>query len=231
MAGVTEHYGLAVGLVTDDFIEPEHHNRVAATVDRVVGGFLKKMMADGAYSGWGLTLEGTVTAGEGLVGGCWCATNSEQVITGLAAGTNYVFGRAESEGPTTGAVAFFAQLSATKAPGTVLLGTAEMNGFGVVTAVEEGLEGADRNCVRLEIGTVRGSGLVADVGASEEFTVEVTHTQGLLVPGAIEFAGSEGFSWELRETYRGEGFVVQGRNEGAVEADFSYSWVRRGLLG
>lgn len=232
MASVTENYGLAVDVVTDDFIEPAHHNRVAATLDRVLGGFLKKMMAEGAFSGWGLTLTGTVTAGEGLVGGCWCMSSQEQAITGLTAGaTNHVFGRAGSAGPTTGAIGFFGQLSATKPAGAVLLGTVEVDGTGAVTAVEEETVGVDRNCLRLEIGKVSGSGLVTEVAASEAFTVEVEHAQGLLVPGAIEFSGSEGFSWELCEAYRRDGFVVKGRNEGTSEADFAYSWVRRGLLG
>ena len=65
MAGSTANYGLATGVVTDDLIEPEHHNRVADTLDRVLGWFLKRMMADGAYSGWTLTTAGTVEPGSG----------------------------------------------------------------------------------------------------------------------------------------------------------------------
>jgi hypothetical protein len=231
MAGVSENYGLAVGVATDDFIEPEHHNRVAATLDRVLGGFLKKMMAQGAYSGWGLTLAGLVTAGEGLVGGCWCQSIAEQAIAGLTAGaTNYVFGRAAAEGPTTGAVGFFGQVSATKPAGAVLLGTVEVDGTGTVTAVHEDVASVERNCLRLEIGRLTGSGLVTDVAAGAEVTAQVSHG-AMLVPGAIEFSGSEGFSFVLEETYRGDGFAVTARNDGATAADFSYSWVRRGLVG
>jgi hypothetical protein len=68
MAGVSANYGLATGVLADDLIEPQHHNRVADTVDRVLGLFLKRMMAAGVYEGWSLTLDGEVTAGEGLVG-------------------------------------------------------------------------------------------------------------------------------------------------------------------
>ena len=231
MAGVSENYGLAVGVATDDFIEPEHHNRVAATLDRALGNVLKKMMAQGAYSGWGLTLAGTVTAGEGLVGGCWCQSTAEQAIAGLTAGTtSYVFGRATTEGPTAGALEFFAQVSATKPAGAVLLGTVEVDAGGVVTAVHADTPGVDRNCLRLEIGKLTGSGVLVDVAPGAEVTAQVSHGP-MLVPGAIEFSGSAGFSWELRETYRGDGFVVTARNEGAVMASFSYSWVRRGLVG
>jgi hypothetical protein len=231
MAGVSENYGLAVGVATDDFIEPEHHNRVAATLDRVVGNVWKKMMAQGAYSGWGLTLAGTVTAGEGHVGGCWCQSVAEQAIAGLTAGsTNYVFGRATAEGPTAGTVDFFAHVSATKPAGAILLGTVEVDGAGVVTAANGDVAGVDRNCVRLEIGKLSGSGLVTDVAPGAEVTAQVGHGE-MLVPGAIEFSGSAGFGWELKETYRGDGFAVTTRNDGAVVANFSYSWVRRGLVG
>ncbi|MHB8997636.1 MAG: hypothetical protein ACYC63_20515 [Armatimonadota bacterium] len=231
MAGVSENYGLAVGVATDDFIEPEHHNRVAATLDRVLGNVLKKMMAQGACSGWGLTLAGMVTAGEGLVGGCWCHSLEDQPVAGLTAGvTNYVFGRVAAEGPTDGAVAFFGQVSATKPAGAVLLGAVEVDGTGAVSAVHEDVAGVDRNCLRLEIGRLTGSGLVTDVAPGAEVTAQVGHEE-MLVPGAIEFSGSEGFSFVLEETYRGDGFAVTAKNDGAVAADFSYSWARRGLVG
>jgi hypothetical protein len=233
MAGVTENYGFAVEVATDDFIEPDHHNRMAATLDRVLGNFLKKMMADGAFSGWGLTTQGKVTAGEGLIGGCWCQTAEEQAISGLtAAATNYVFARPTSEGPTTGAVSFFAQVSGTKPAGAILLGTVEVDGDGQVTAVHEDLPEVDRNCLKLEIGQLCGSGLVTAVVAGADFTAQVQHGEVFIVPGAIVFnSSSGGFTWELRETYRGDGFVIKGHNGGTSEADFAYTWARRGLIG
>lgn len=232
MAGVTENYGLTVGVATDDFIEPDHNNRVAATVDRVLGNMVKKMMAQGAYGGWGLTLTGKVAAGEGLVAGCWCKTTAEQEIAQLTAGTtNYVFARATAEAPVDGSLQCFAQISATKPAGAALLGRVEVDAQGQVTAVHEDVAGADRNCLRLEIGKVSGSGLVTGLAAGAEFAAQVSHGEVFLVPGAIQLSGSEGFSWELGETYRGDGSVVKGRNDGVTEADFSYSWTRRGLVG
>lgn len=232
MAGVSENYGLAVDVATDNFIEPDHHNRMAATVDRVLGNLSKKMVAQGAHSGWGLTLTGTVTAGEGLVGGCWCKTAAEQGIGELTAGaSNYVFGRAAAEAAADGGIQFFAQISATKPAGAVLLGTVEVNAQGLITAVDEDPAGVDRNCLRLEIGRVSGNGMVTGVPAGGEFTAQVSHGEVFLVPGAIQIGGSEGFTWELAETYRGDGFLVKGTNGGASEADFVYSWVRRGLIG
>lgn len=232
MAGVTENYGLAVDVATDDFIEPDHHNRLAATLDRVLGNLAKKVMAQGAYSGWHLTLTGTVTAGEGLVGGCWCQSMTEQPIAELTvAATNYVFGRASTQAGVDGAIAFFAQLTATKPAGAVLLGSVEVDGQGQITAMHEDVAGVDRNCLRLEIGKVSGSGLVTGVAGGAGFTAQVSHGDLFLVPGAIQLSGSEGFTWSLDETYRGDGFVVKGTNGGTNPADFSYSWVRRGLMG
>jgi len=233
MAGTTENYGLAVGVVTDDIVEPDHHNRVAATLDRVLGGVIKSLIADGAHSGWLLDLDGEVTAGDGLVAGCWCNTTEASGVTGLTrSATNYVFGRTNSGSAPDGAVDFVAQLTAEKPAGAVYLGTAEVDGSGAVTAVDNEAAGVDRNCLKLEIGQAAGNGTLADVPADGEFTVDVTHGLNLLVPGAIAFnSSSEDFTWELQETWRGDGFVVSGKNNGTAEADFVYEWVRRGLVG
>ncbi|MCE5237328.1 hypothetical protein LLH23_02425 [bacterium] len=233
MAGTTEHYGLAVGVVTDDIVEPDHHNRVAATLDRVLGGALRSLVADGAYSGWLLNTSGAVTAGEGLVAGCWCKTTADAAITGLTSGaTNHVFARSNSGSAPDGTVDFAAQLSAEKPAGAVYLGTAEVDSGGVVTAVDNAAAGVDRNCLRLEIGQAAGSGTVASVPAAGTFSVEITHALSLLVPGAIAFSSqSANFTWELQETWRGDGFKVSGTNNGAEAADLVYAWTRRGLVG
>lgn len=231
MAATTEHYGLAVGVVTDDVIEPEHHNRMAATVDQVLGTTMKRLMAAGAFSGWSLELDGTVSAGEGLIAGCWCQTTTGSQISNLTSGAiNYVFGRTDAESAPAGTVVFTAQLSPEKPAGAVYLGTMELDAAGLVTAAAGTAPGVDRNCRRLEIRRIEGSGLVADVPADGEFSVEITHSPTLIVPGMIGMLETtEGFEWELQETWRGDGFRLKAHNAGAETVDFAYSWVRCGF--
>lgn len=231
MAATTEHYGLAVGVVTDDVIEPEHHNRIAATVDRVLGTTMKRLMAAGALCGWTLELDRTVSAGEGLIGGCWCETMAASPISNLTNGAiNYVFGRTDAQSAPAGTVGFVAQLNDEKPPGAVFLGTLALDAAGPVTAANSAAPGVDRNCRRLEIGRIEGSGLVTDVPADGQFSVETTHSPTLIVPGMIDMVeASAGFEWELQETWRGDGFRLKGHNAGAETADFAYSWVRCGF--
>ncbi|MEN6304630.1 MAG: hypothetical protein ABFD96_18005 [Armatimonadia bacterium] len=232
MAGTTEFYGLTTGVVTDDFVEADHHNRVADTLDRVLGNVLTKLLPAGVYAGWEMDLLGKVGAGEGLVGGCWCRTVAAQAIEGLTAGaTNYVFARAEVDSAAKGTVGFFGQLSAAKPAGAVLLGSVEVDGSGQVLSANCTLPSVDRHCVRMELAPLSGSGMVTAVGPNEEFTAQVSHGVTMRVPGAIEFASSSpDLTWELTETWRGDGFVVKGRNNGAVEADFVYTWTRQGFV-
>ncbi len=232
MAERTEHYGLPVGVVADDIIEAEHHNRLAATLDRVVGNVLCKLWADGAYQGWELTEEKTVSAGEGLVGGCWCRTAGAQSISGLTPhALNYVFARKNNDSAPMGAVDFAAQLYPDKPVGAVYLGWMILDENGNVLEIDNQASGVDRNCLRLEIGEAKGSGLVLAVPPGEDFVVEITHSLRLIVPGALEFScENEDFSWELIETYRPDGFKVRGKNNGTQEADFVYAWRRRGFV-
>ena len=232
MAGTTENYGLANGVVADDLIEPQHHNRVADTLDRVLGSFLKRMMADGACSGWGLMTEGEVTPGEGLVGGCWCETAAPTAVENLTAGaTNYVFGGVVEGSAPDGGVRFFGALSQTKLPGTILLGSMAVDAGGEVTAVDEDVAGVDRNCLRLEIGGAMGSGVAEAVPDGQQVRIEVEHEVVFLVPGALAVTvSSEGFDWEVRDAHGAGGFAIVATNTGETPADFVYAWERRGFI-
>jgi hypothetical protein len=232
MAGTTENYGLANGVVADDLIEPQHHNRMADTLDRVLGSFLKRMMADGAYSGWGLTMAGTVTPGEGLVGGCWCETAAPAAVESLTAGaTNYVFGGVADDSAPAGGVRFSGALSQTKPPGAVLLGSMTVNAGGQVTAVDEDVAGVDRNCLRLEVGRATGNGVAEAVPGGHQVRVEVGHEVVFLVPGALEVTvSSGGFDWEVRDAHEAGGFAIVATNTGGPPANFVYAWERRGLI-
>ena len=232
MAGTTENYGLARGVATDDFIEPDHHNRLAETLDRALGWFLKKMMADGAYDGWELTETGGVSPGEGLVSGCWCQTGEAQAIETLTSNAvNYVFGGIQTGSAPEGSIRFFAELSPTKPPGAILLGSVELDAEGAVIGLDNEVPGADRNCRRLEIESTSGSGVVERVPPGSEFAFEVQHDSRFVVPGSISLTvSSASFVWHVEEAYRPDGFVVVSRNAGSYEEDFEYSWSRHGFV-
>ena len=233
MAAATENYGLATGVANDDLIEPGHHNRVADTLDRVLGGFLKRMMADGAYQGWELGTDGMIAAGEGLVNGCWCRTSVAQAVTGLTSNaTNYVFAGSDTDSAPAGTVRFFAELSATKPAGAVLLATAVVDAEGQISEVGNAPAGADRNCRRLEIGEAAGEGVVEAVPAGEEAVVTVSHDLSFVVPGAIEVeVDGESFSWDVQGAAGASGFRIVAKNEGTAAADLEYAWRRWGLVG
>lgn len=230
MATTTQNYGLTTDVVTDDFIQPEHNNRVADVLDRVLGNFLKSLMADGALSGWLIQNDKTVGAGEGLVAACWCKTTASQAITGLTNGAvNHVFGQTTSDSAPDGAVAFYASLSSTKPEGHVYLGTLELDAGGVVVAIDNQAPGVDRNLYPLEIRALSGSGQVLGLAPQSSAQVEITH-QALRLTGGIGFdTGDPEVSFEVLEHHARDKFVVQVTNDGTATKDVSYSWTREGV--
>jgi hypothetical protein len=242
MAGISENYGLAVGVVTDEIIEPDHHNRLAATVDRVVGKVIRKLLADGAHAGWELTLEGQVAAGEGLVAGCWCETSADQDATGLIAdAVNFVFAHTTSVSAPDGAVAFMAQLSPEKPDGAVYLGSMTLDEAGEVTGVDNNAPGVDRNCFRLEIGETSGSGVLEGFYGLDEGAmapIEVDHEEEFRWAEPPRFAEAPGVIFLLDTSCTdGTRFRVMALRTDEVgggwtggTADLEYSWTRTGGL-
>jgi hypothetical protein len=229
----TANYGLPTGVVTDDLVEPEHQNRLADTVDRVLGLFLQRLMADGAHQGWELQSDKTVAAGEGLVAGCWCATTGSQAITGLTSGeTNYVFATTTGASAPDGTVAFFAQLSATPPAGCVYLGTMALDAGGGVTDLDSDAPGVDRNCYRLEIRPLEGTGIVYDVppGGVVELTVDHSSEGAFRALGPIELVVSEGFEGRVVEWHEATQFRAEAENVTGYPDDLTYSWRREGLV-
>ncbi len=229
----TENYGLAAGVVTDDFIQPGHQNRVAETLDRVVGNIVKQILAAGVYSGWLITSDKTVASGGGIVGGCWCATATAQDITGLQSGViNYVFAQSNDQSPPQGTVDFVAQLTPGGPAGSVCLGSIELNAQGEVVAVDnEG--GANRGCFPLKTDTFAGSGIIEAVPGGTEVSFIVNHSEAgsFAIPGAIIFeADSEAFSVTLYQTYQPDRFQVVAVNETSYSHDLCYTWQRRGII-
>lgn len=234
MASTTTHYGLVTDVVVDDFVEPIHHNRMADTLDHVLGEFLGQMMPHGAMTGWELTEDKTVTGGRGLIGSCWCSSATEEAIADLTAGAvNRVYATANSASCTDGAVSFVAQLAAPGPAGSAFLGTIELDAAGDVVAVDNGASGVQRHCHALLFGELSGSGLEEDVPAETTVPVTVDHSGegSFRVPGQLVVESETAdFEWRVVEACAGGGFVVEVTNTGGSSADFAYNWQREGIL-
>lgn len=228
----SENYQLSVGMVTDDFIEPQHVDRLAATVDKVLGSVVKRLLQAGVYSGWLLQNDKTVSAGSGLVNGCWGETALDQAITGLTNNTvNYVFAVATSQSAPAGEVEFAAQTAPQGPTGALFLGTIELDDQGAVVAIDNQADDVARGCFPLLTDTLNGSGLEQAVEPEEEVELEIEH-DALAIPGAIDFQIiSEHFSFVLEETWRSDGFVARCTNEDSSAHDLEYSWERQGIRG
>jgi len=231
MATQTEHYGLAAGVVSDDFVQPDHQNRVAETLDRVVGNVVKQLISAGVYSGWLIQQNKTVSAGTGLVQGCWCATYTDQAITGLQNdAVNYVFAVANDQSPDKGAVDFSAQLTAEGPSGAVYLGIIELDSGGEVVEIDN--TAAARGCFPLLTATVSGSGEIAEVPGGGQVSFEIDHGEAVsfLIPGAIEFeTAGDDFEIQLSKTYQKAQFEVVATNSSSYPRDLIYTWQRWGI--
>ncbi len=232
MATQTEHYGLAAGVISDDFVQPDHQNKVAETLDRVVGNVVKQLISAGVYSGWLIQEDKTVSAGQGLVQGCWCDTSSNQAITGLQDdAVNYVFAVANDQSPDQGAVDFSGQLTAEGPSGAVYLGIIELDNGGEVVEIDN-TSGADRGCFPLLTATVSGSGEIGEVPGGGQISFDIDHraAANFLVPGAIEFeAAGNDFAIELSKTYQKAQFEVVATNSSSYPRDLLYTWQRWGI--
>jgi len=230
MPGVTENYLFATDVVVDDFVQPSHNNRLADTVDRVLGSVLRRLLTAGVLEGWSILSDKTVGTGQGLVGACWCQTMAAQAITGLAAGAvNHVFIAATAEGGPQGTVSVSAQLSSTGPTDSVYLGTIELDGAGEVLGIDNGAEGVQRQCYPLAWQSLSGVATIESVEPSTEASVDIMH-EALRVPGAIELTSpSPDFAWEISESWRGDRFLLTVTNEGASAADFEFAWSRVGI--
>ncbi len=233
MASTTAHYQLTTDVQTDDFIEPSHQNRVADTVDRVLGGFLKNVMTAGVHEGWEIDNAKTVSAGQGLVDGCWCETPAAQSISGLTdAMVNYVFAVPNEASAPDGTMAFVAQPALPGPAGAVMLGTIELASDGSVVAVDNEAEGSQRTCHQLTVVALAGSGTIQNIPAESTVEELVSHEgQGdFRVPGDLRVASSDsGFEWHVSESHRGDCFTFEVTNLGAEAATFSYTWTREGF--
>jgi len=173
-----------------------------------------------------------VSAGQGLVQGCWCTTSSDQAITGLQDdNVNYVFAVANDQSPDKGTVDFSAQLSATGPSGAVYLGSVELDSDGAVVEIDN-TSSADRGCFPLLTRTVGGNGQIEAVPGGGQIHFEIDHGEAanFLVPGAIEFeAVGDNFEIELHKTYQKAQFEVVATNSSSYPRDLIYTWQRWGI--
>ncbi len=232
MAGFTENYQFVTDVVIDDFVQPEHNNRIADTVDRVLGSVLRRLLTAGAFEGWTIEAEGVVSAGQGLVAGCWCETGETREIAGLVDdAVNHVFLEAAADAPTDGGLNVFAQFSASGPTDAIYLGTIELDDGGEVVAIDNAAEGVQRACHPIAWASLAGEGTIEDVPVAGEASQYVTHAN-LRLPGAIELnSESVDFTWEISETWRADRFLLTVTNNGASEADFVFQWCREGIAG
>jgi len=230
MPGVTENYELTTDVAVDDFVQPGHNNRLADTVDRVLGSVLRRLLTAGAFEGWSIQADKTVGAGQGLVAACWCETSEAEQITGLTDNAvNYVFLERDADAPPDGTVNVFAQLSETGPADSIYLGTIELDGSGAVVAIDNAAEGVDRQCWALAWVGLAGAGTIESVPAEQEATAYVEH-DALRVPGAIELeSSSPDFTWTIEESWRADKFLLRATNNGGSAADFEYTWMRVGV--
>jgi hypothetical protein len=234
MAGTTPNYGLATGVAADDIVEASHHNRVADTVDRALGGFLGGIMNRGAHRGWEAGTDKQVVAGEGLVGACWCRSTEAQAIGGLTNGAvNYVYATVDETSAPDGTVHFVGQLAPPGPSGAVFLGLVELDAEGVVTLVDNDAEGVQRHCHALRFGQLAGSGTVEGVQGGQVAAVTVDHSAAgeFRVPGDLRVeAVGEVFRLAVVEHHRGDRYKLEAENTGSEPADLEYAWTREGVL-
>lgn len=103
----TTYLKLLSGVATGDTLAAADWNSLVATQDRAALMQYDLFAGGGVYSGWTMTSGSSyIAAGYGQVGGCWCKTATSQAISGLAAGTVYIFAKSDAGSAASGTVDF-----------------------------------------------------------------------------------------------------------------------------
>jgi hypothetical protein len=189
------------------------------------------------YSGWLIQTGKTVTAGEGLVGGCWCETVVSTDISALLTNNqvNYVYAIADSTSPQDGTIDILVSLSSTAPSGGVRLGSITLNSSGVVTAVDNNDDNYRRDYLpQLRMNNLEGVYSTTILGGLYE-DVEVDHSDertfniGLVPTFSAVTAGCR---IELMlEDYSNSKFTVRIYNDAgtAYNNAVSFTWNRWGM--
>lgn len=234
MASTTPVYSLVTGVVSGDLIEPDHHNRVADSLDCILGGILSGLLSSGAASGWEITNDKTVGPGCGLVDACWCSTNEAQAVSGLSHGAvSHVFACATDGSAPRGEVSFVGQTSLPGPGRSIYLGTITLDAEGAVAGVSNDAAGAQRQCHPFRWRAVAGAGVAQGVVPGDSVRVTIDHTEDadFRLPGALSVVtASGGFTATVWEHHRGGAFVLCITNDGGETGDCAYQWTREGIL-
>jgi len=234
LASSTPNYGFETGVVTDDFIEPSHHNRLADTVDRALGEFLTHVIAAGAQDGWEIELTKEVSAGRGLISACWCQTGAAQAIEQLTNdAVNHVYGVLDETSAPEGTAQFVAQVAPPGPGGSILLGTIELDAGGAVVTIDNDAPGVQRSCHRLAVETLVGSGVVQGVPGGATVVACVSHAAigEFRVPGDLRVDSDTPLTeWEVAQHHRGDEFTIRVTNLSSYPVDFAYTWSREGII-
>lgn len=141
VATETDRYGLPVYSV--EAFDSPGAQKITKTIDAALGGLLIGAPVTGVISGWSIGTDKTISAGAGIVGGCYCITVAATDISSLLSNnaTNYVYAIADATSPDQSTVTFAKVASpAMVPPSAVQLGTITLNSGGTVTATSDNHE-------------------------------------------------------------------------------------------
>lgn len=157
----------------------------------ILSGVLRNsLVGGGVLSGWTISLDGTVAAGEGLVGGCVPKTTEAQAITDLTSDSlNYVYATVDADSPSdTRSVVFTGSVSSTIPAGAVRLGTITLDAAGDATAKDDNPTGWRRDLWRggSRRRKVAGStSQVVTVGTTKVFEVDFSADEEFADDGMV----------------------------------------------
>jgi hypothetical protein len=234
MASSTHNYGLATAVATDDLVEAAHHNRIADTLDRALGELVQRVLSSGALEGWEVTNAKQVSAGDGLIGACWCSTTAAQSITGLTNGAlNYIYAVLDEGSAPHGSVQFVGQMAPPGPGGSILLGTLELDGAGEAIAVDNAPADVQRSCHPLRFAALAGTGVVTALPGGQSASVVVDHSASgvFRLPGDLRVsAQAANTEVVVSADHQGDQFGITVRNLGGSPVDAAYGWTREGVL-
>lgn len=114
--------------------------KLANALDRTLHNLIYYRMGDGVIEGWtldGVGEEKQVSAGKGMVAGCFVRSDADSDVTGITNGvTNYIMARKNSTSPWDMTVSFVAQTSPTPPSDGIIIGSWDIDADGNIAAVD-----------------------------------------------------------------------------------------------
>lgn len=133
----TTNYAWLGGATPNTEVGEDDWNRLTEGLDRLLGAVFGTVLK-GVINGWEIQSDGTITAGNGIVGKVACATTtatdlSPQVIADTR---NFVYATPGTDAIETGLVTFVVTSNITVPAGGVRLGAFDVSALGVITNVD-----------------------------------------------------------------------------------------------